>query len=74
MRKETPVVFINGLIGCLDHSSLHQSLYPLPVLVPDLLGYGHLRGAGDNPENSNKTIALALASKNLSHEVNFFVC
>jgi len=42
MHKETPVVFINGLIGCLDHSSLHQSLYPLPVVVPDLLGYGHL--------------------------------
>jgi pimeloyl-ACP methyl ester carboxylesterase len=42
MHKETPVVFINGLIGCLDHSSLHQSLYPRPVVVPDLLGYGHL--------------------------------
>lgn len=42
MHMETPVVFINGLIGCLDHRSLHESLYPLPVVVPDLLGYGHL--------------------------------
>lgn len=42
MHKETPVVFINGLIGCLDHNSLHESLLPRPVIVPDLLGYGRL--------------------------------
>ncbi|WDM61363.1 alpha/beta hydrolase [Pseudomonas sp. NEEL19] len=44
MLKQTPVVFINGLIGCLDHSTLHKRLCPLPVIVPDLLGYGRLSG------------------------------
>ena len=27
MHKEAPAIFINGLIGCLDHYSLHE---PLP--------------------------------------------
>lgn len=42
--KHTPVVFTSGLIGCLDHSTLHKRLSPLPVFVPDLLGYGRLSG------------------------------
>ncbi|AZL74431.1 alpha/beta fold hydrolase [Pseudomonas oryziphila] len=42
MQKDTPVVLINGLIGCLDHPALHDTL-PTQVIAPDLLGYGTLQ-------------------------------
>ncbi|WP_369990873.1 alpha/beta fold hydrolase [Pseudomonas xanthosomatis] len=44
MELDTPVVLVNGLIGCLDHPALHQGLHPRPVIAPDLLGYGTLQG------------------------------
>ncbi|CRI57871.1 alpha/beta fold hydrolase [Pseudomonas sp. CCOS 191] len=39
---DTPVVMINGLIGCLDHPAFHHVLGPRRVIAPDLLGYGRL--------------------------------
>lgn len=39
MHEETPIAFINGLIDCIDHNALHESLYLRPVVVANLLGY-----------------------------------
>ncbi|MFK3776515.1 alpha/beta fold hydrolase [Pseudomonas sp. NPDC089406] len=44
MELDTPVVLVNGLVGCLDHPALHQGLHPRLVIAPDLLGYGTLQG------------------------------
>ncbi|WP_194790911.1 alpha/beta fold hydrolase [Pseudomonas sp. UFMG81] len=43
MPAGTPVVLVNGLIGCLDHPVLHATLAPREVFAPDMLGYGVLR-------------------------------
>ncbi|WP_256206012.1 alpha/beta fold hydrolase [Pseudomonas sp. 250J] len=39
---DTPVVMVNGLIGCLDHPTFQRTLRPRKVFAPDLLGYGSL--------------------------------
>lgn len=42
MAMDTPVVMVNGLIGCLDHPTFQRTLRPRKVFAPDLLGYGSL--------------------------------
>lgn len=37
---ETPVIFINGLIGTLNDPTFHRPLGDRPVIAPDLNGYG----------------------------------